>query len=291
MENITNISPMIKSKSYIMEEMKEFLKNGIPEGLKTDIKELDDIIRLKLGAFVVMTGFPGMGKSEFIDWLCYKYHIKYRYKTLYYSPENTTQSHLPKLISKFTGKAFKDLSEKERDNALEYITDNFYFFNECQDNCIEDIISEAKKVIKENDIKIVVFEPFNSFTTKLFNGNLYDLNTIRTILSELRDFAVKNNVLVFLSAHPKKATDNSRQSANDIAHSQDFKNRADYSFSISKKQDNEVEINIDKIRDKNYGKVGKCKLLYDMASGNYYDDYNDAEYVHKPFILSNLTKE
>lgn len=287
MGNITNITPMIKSKSYIMEEMRELINCGIPDGLRTDVKKLDDIIRLKLGTFVVMTGYAGMGKSEFIDWLCYKYNVKYGYKTLYYSPENTTQLHLPKLTSKFTGKSYNDLSIEVRDNVLEYITDNFYFFDERQENYIEDIISEAERFIKEHDIKIVVFEPFNSFITKMTNGNLFELNTIRIILTRLRSLAINNNVLVILTAHPKKPTDNYLYATNDIAHSLDFKNRADYSLSIHRKKNKEVEINVDKVRDKTFGKVGKCTLSYDMASGNYYesDEYNDVEYVHEPFKI------
>lgn len=292
MDNITNITPMIKSKSYIMEEMKKLIDGGIPDGLRTDIKELDEIIRLKLGTFVVMTGYAGMGKSEFIDWLCYKYHIKYGYKTLYYSPENTTQLHMPKLISKFSGKTFKDLTKEERYNVLGYIIDNFYFFDERQEDYIENIITEAEYFIKENDIKIVVFEPFNSFFTKMSNGNLFELNTIRIILTRLRSLAINNNVLVILTAHPKKPTDNYQYATNDIAHSLDFKNRADYSLSIHKKKNDDVEINVDKVRDKNYGKVGKCTLSYDVASGNYYknDEYNDVKYTHEPFQIPILPK-
>ena len=109
MTDMNNIESLVVPKSYIIEQMNTVCDSGIPDGLRTGVSCLDNLVRLQLGAFVVITGYSGVGKSEFIDWLCYRYNIKYGYKTLVYSPENSIQQHLPKLISKFTGKAFNIL--------------------------------------------------------------------------------------------------------------------------------------------------------------------------------------
>ena len=218
---MNNIESLVVPKSYIIEQMNTVCDSGIPDGLRTGVSSLDNLVRLQLGAFVVITGYSGVGKSEFIDWLCYRYNIKYGYKTLVYSPENSIQQHLPKLISKFTGKAFNNLVPADRENALWYVCDNFLFIDTNQGKPIEQIISETEKYIIEENVKILVFEPYNSFMTQMSDGDVFNLNTIRLILTKLRDLAVKHNVLVIMSAHPKKPNDSKPPTAYDIAHSAD----------------------------------------------------------------------
>ena len=292
MNTYSHLLPSIKPKSYIEEQMKKLRDGGIPDGLRTGISCLDDMVRLEFGTLAIFTGYSGMGKSEFIDWLCYRYNVRYGHKILCYSPENSTQLHLPKLISKYTGKSYNTLTPDERDKALSYVCDNFFFFDTTQEKYIEDVIQESEKYIKEYGTRILVFEPYNSFVTKKGDGNLFELNTIRLILTELRNLAIRNNVLVILSAHPKKPTDYKVPHSYDIAHSADFINRADYILTVHRRSE-EVRIGAEKLRDKNYGKGGDCALSYDMASGNYYecDEFIDIEYVHDSIMLPELSEK
>ena len=126
--------------------------------------------------------------------------------------------------------------------------------------------------------------------TQMSDGDVFNLNTIRLILTKLRDLAVKHNVLVIMSAHPKKPNDSKPPTAYDIAHSADFKNRADYNITIHRNKGAKVQIVVDKVRDKNFGICDKCNLLYDMDSGNYYnsDDYRDSEYIHEAIEFQKL---
>lgn len=293
MEKYQHLLPTVKAKSYILKEMNELQESGIPDGLYTGVKAFDDLVRLNLGSFVIVTGYSGMGKSEFIDWLCYRYNIKYGHKVLLYSPENSTKLHISKLVSKFTGKEYNKLTSEERDKSRNYVCDNFLFFEMSHDKFIEDIIEESKRYIIEEDVKVLVFEPYNSFNTKMKDGNLFELSTIRHILTKLRDLASQHNVLVFLSAHPTKPSDTKMPTAYDIAHSADFKNITDYAFSVHKGKGNEVIVGVDKVRYKNYGKCGKCKFLYDMESGNYYEsnEYRDVQYVHEEFKFPEFTEK
>ena len=73
------------------------------------------------------------------------------------------------------------------------------------------------------------------------DGDVFNLNTIRLILTKLRDLAVKHNVLVIMSAHPKKPNDSKPPTAYDIAHSADFKNRADYNITIHRNKGAKVQ--------------------------------------------------
>ena len=296
MNKYSHLLPSVKPKSYIQEQMKTLQKSGIPDGLRTGIKELDEVVRLQLGTLAIITGYAGVGKSEFIDWLCYRFHIGYGHDTLFYSPENPTELHLPKLISKFTGKSYNSLSQEERDVALEYICQHFHFFDTSQDKCIEEVIADMERHIVEYGTRIVVVDPYNSIISKMSDGNIFELNTIRVILTQLRNLAIKHNVLVFLGAHPKKPNDMKLPTAYDIAHSADFKNRADYNISIHRNPKHEdVRIGVDKIRDKNFGKGGDCRISYDIESGNYFssdedEDYDDG-YVHESIELPTIRRK
>ena len=66
---MNNIESLVVPKSYIIEQMNTVCDSGIPDGLRTGVSSLDNLVRLQLGAFVVITGYSGVGKSEFIDWL------------------------------------------------------------------------------------------------------------------------------------------------------------------------------------------------------------------------------
>ena len=92
------------------------------------------------------------------------------------------------------GKSYDDLSIDERNQALEYVCSNFYFYDTSSDKFIEDVLTDMEKHVLELGTKVVVLEPFNSFSTQLSGGNLYELNAIRSILTKLRDFAIKHNV-------------------------------------------------------------------------------------------------
>ena len=293
-----DLMPSIRAKSYIKKQMEEVLTVGLPKGLYTGEQNLDDLVRLDLGMFAVVTGYANVGKSELIDWLCVSYNLNYKYTTLFYSPENSIQSHITKLTSKLMGKSYDDLSIDERNQALEYVCSNFYFYDTSSDKFIEDVLTDMEKHVLELGTKVVVLEPFNSFSTQLSGGNLYELNAIRSILTKLRDFAIQHNVLVILAAHPKKPNDlkSLTPTAYDISGSADFKNRADVVLVIDRRQNDQqskVTISADKVRDKNYGRVGECNLKYDYASGNYYhfEKLKNNPYVHRSIELPELTSK
>jgi ribosome biogenesis GTPase A len=86
-----DLMPSIRAKSYIKKQMEEVLTVGLPKGLYTGEQNLDDLVRLDLGMFAVVTGYANVGKSELIDWLCVSYNLNYKYTTLFYSPENSIQ--------------------------------------------------------------------------------------------------------------------------------------------------------------------------------------------------------
>jgi len=61
-------------------EFQEYLVNGMQSGFKIGIKSFDDIFSTYTGQYVVVTGRPSSGKSDFVDMMCLGYQKKYGWK-------------------------------------------------------------------------------------------------------------------------------------------------------------------------------------------------------------------
>ena len=300
--------PSVLTKDYLMTALNGLYNDGLPTGLYTGLDSLDKVCRLDKGKLLTITGVPNHGKSEFVDFLTCTYNKLYGYKTLYFSPENQpVELHIAKLMRKFTGKPFgkNTISTEAVQTAGSYILNNFFFFNYQKIKKLADILSEAKKIVDEHGIGILVLDAYNKIESELPNGVL-ETNFISKIMDNLCDFAITNNVLVILVAHPRKMERDGDKvkcpSAYDINGSANFNNKSDFVMAVHRdvKKD-DVLIKVDKVRFNNYGISGRSstvRLKYDIASGNYYEDKNggaytedddECAYIHQPFDFPTIT--
>jgi twinkle protein len=98
-------------------------------------------------------------------------------------------------------------------------------------------------------------------------------------LSKIRIFARKNNVAVFVVAHPKSmAKDASGNypvpNPYDISGSANWRNKADNCIAVWRDLADDtqpVAIHIQKIKFKICGKLGVAQLKYDRLTGRYFD--------------------
>ena len=276
----------IISKNILKNSLNELYKNGLPNGLNSGLKNLDDIFRLDRGKLICITGIPNMGKSEMLDFLCVQYNKKHGLKTLYFSPENQPIAlHMSKLVSKYTNTDFSNklIDEEVFNNTVDYITDNFFFLNYDSVFTLDSVLKEAENLINSEHIEILVIDSYNKLEAqKDFNVN--ELDYISKVLDTLERFAKKHNILVFIVAHPKKMQKDASgnyliPSAYDINGSANFFNKPDYCITVHRDYLNDnVIIKVDKVKFKNYGSVGETRLGYDIASGNYFDiDVNELD--------------
>ena len=69
---------------------------------------MDELITFETGRYMVVSGRPGDGKSEFIDELCLRMALLHDWKVAYFSPENVPVTyHLRKLCEKLTRYPFQ----------------------------------------------------------------------------------------------------------------------------------------------------------------------------------------
>ena len=288
--------PSLLPKEHLMQCINDIYNHGLPQGLYTHVSNLDELFRLDRGRVITITGVPNYGKSEFVDFLTTTYNKLYGMKTLYFSPENQPLSfHMAKLVSKYTNKKLKDASKTEVNNTALYVCDNFYFCNYQIINKLSQIMDIGETVVKENNVSIIVIDAYNKVEAERPN-ELSETEFVSKVMDKLCNFAIQYNVMVILVAHPRKmAYDNSSQSyycpnAYDINGSANFYNKSDFVFTVHRDFGNdETIIKCDKVKFKNYGKIGECRLKYDIDSGNYYnaapnDGYyrEDDELAYKP---------
>ena len=274
-KNTQNL-PSVLPEVFLRERLNGLLEHGLPQGYFTGIKDLDDICRLDKARLVTVTGIPGSGKSEFVDFLTTDYNKRYGLKTLYFSPENSpVEFHLEKLIRKFTCKPLLELTEEERETAISYVLANFYFFN-CYDvTKLKEILATAEEMVVEKQIDILVLDPYNRIDVEHAATDI-ETQYISKILDELSKIALKHNLIVFLVAHPRKMPDSqgrgSMPSAYDINGSAHFFNKSDFVLIVHRNNRSETltTVRVDKVKFSNYGHLGKCELEYDYQSGNYF---------------------
>lgn len=273
-----NTLDMFMDKRTLEVAIDNIYENGLPHGLNCGIQNLDELFRLDRGALVTITGVPNMGKSEFIDFLTVQYNKLYGMKTLYFSPENQPISlHLSKLYRKFDGLIpSKQFVNKDRVKAvMNYIYDNFLFFNYQYEYSIDDLLRGTKEQIAKNNISILVIDSYNKLYSQITNNN--ETEIISRILDKLERFAKANNILILLVAHPRKMERDANgeykiPKGYDINGSANFSNKSDFVLAVQRHSIFRYStIQVDKVRFSNYGGKGTTYLGYDPKSGNFYD--------------------
>jgi twinkle protein len=257
-------------------DMDTLYENGFQKGYTIGHSNFDTLCSFELGRLCVVTGIPGHGKSEFVDEIAVLLNMRYDFKFAYFSPENYPATYLyAKLISKITGKTFdnKYLPKKEYDEVKEYINNNFYTIYPKADFTIEEIIKKAEYLVKKRGIKGLVVDPYNKLESRIPSG-MNETNYISKQLDDLVTFAQKNNVLVFLVAHPRKMQikDSKPESPSlyDINGSANFFNKTDFGFTVYRdRSQDSVSVIIHKVKFRHLGGCGTAVFQYNFHNGRY----------------------
>src|SRR5690606_18579375 len=59
----------IMAMDDIFPVLQEWFENGYPEGVKAGVPGFDELLRFSPGQMTMVTGIPGHGKDEFLNWL------------------------------------------------------------------------------------------------------------------------------------------------------------------------------------------------------------------------------
>ncbi|MCP4336385.1 MAG: toprim domain-containing protein [Mycoplasma sp.] len=273
----------------VRNELFNLYKQGMPKGMTID-DPIDDLISFDKGRLYTITGIPGHGKSEFIDFIIEKLSLKYNQRTAYFSPENyPLETHVSKLIEKIIGSQFKSdkMSMNEYNMAIEYLEDKYYWINPEENYSVDNILASAKSLVLRKGVNILVIDPYNKLEHNR-KSNQSETEYISQFLDKILNFAHKYETIVFLIAHPRKMSKLATgiyevPNLYDINGSSNFFNKTDFGVTVYRNMATDfVEVYIQKAKFKHLGTVGTKSYKYNINNGRYScfneSDINDIKY-------------
>lgn len=257
------------------DELYDLYLNGLKEGFKIG-DHLDRRLTFEPGRMYMVTGIPGHGKSEFIDFVVERLNAEHGLKAGYFSPENHPVTlHISKLAEKISGSEFNhmDLPREVYDRVLDYMKDNFYFISPPDDFSMDTILGKARYLVLRHGIKILVVDPWNKIEHRIPAGQTETLY-ISDMLDKLLTFTKRNKVILFLVAHPRKLRKENGvyevPTLYDISGSANFYNKTDFGLAVYRDFENKIiSVHIQKIKFKHLGSEGVVQYTYDMRSGRF----------------------
>jgi twinkle protein len=264
--------------SDIKTEIYDFYNNGLPKGYGIGMSSFDSLLRFQEGYITTITGVPGHGKSEFLDFLLCRLNISHGWKSALYSPENhPLQLHFSKFAEKIIGKSFEGnfrMSHIDLNNMIDYHSKNFYFINPMENFTIDNILSSVKSLVRKKGIKAFVIDAWNKLDHQYTTS---ETKYISEQLDKLTMFCEKQKVHLFLVAHPTKIQKNKDTGLFEIPNlysisgSANFYNKTSNGITVYlNKETGLTEIYIQKVKFKHWGETGCVNMVWDRQTGRYY---------------------
>lgn len=276
--------PHLRGANEYLSEVEKLWLAGLPPGDKTGWPSVDRHYTVAPGQMTIVTGWPGAGKSEWVDALMVNLS-RQNWKFAVFSAENMpVQLHIAKLMEKLAGKPFgfgvhRRISQDEITEYCDDLTQAFRFISPKQEAVgLYSVIEAAGKwLIPEDGRKRgLVIDPWNELEHVRPYG-VSETEYIGQCLSYVRNWARANDVHVWIVAHPQKMAREGGKlpipRLDMISGSQHWWNKSDCGISVWRDPNDpstkSVDICIQKIRFKNIGCVGQVSLNYDRISGRY----------------------
>ena len=256
---------------------------GVPNGKTTGWDAVDEFWRVQLGQLLIVTGIPGHGKSEWVDALTVNLALDHGWSTAIYSPENwPINLHMMKFAEKYIGKPFNPgpherMSRAESAKAKDWIADHFHWILP-EKPSLDEIMAKARALVLQKGIRVLVIDPWNEIEHDRANGKT-EAEYVSESLMKLRWFARKHEILLIVVAHPRlleKKSDGTYPvpTPYDISGGAMWRNKADNCIAVYANPADPtgyVELHVQKVKFKLFGKVGMTQLTWDRPTGRYFE--------------------
>jgi twinkle protein len=276
--------PRVSGPKSHLSALRELWRLGMPPGDKTGWRGLDKHYTVALGQFTVITGWPGSGKSEWLDALLVNLAHQ-GWKFAVFSPENQPITfHISKLMEKVAGKPFGEgvsarIALDELDEYTDELDQSFHFI-EAMNGAVsaKDVIDAATPFLTSHaeNKRGLIIDPWNELE-HWRPPNLSETEYVSQTLSMVRNWARQSQVHVWIVAHPQKMRREDGKlpipRPDMISGSSHWWNKADNAITVyrdlEKLDSKEVDVIVQKIRFKHIGRPGVVKLEYDRVTGRY----------------------
>jgi twinkle protein len=254
-------------------------------GESTGWPSLDEFYSLKPGEWSLITGIPSHGKSSMLSALAIQLAKHSGWRFAICPPEQQPlEDYLGLLSQIYQGIPFfpgptRRMSEDEALQDLDWLDSKIDFILPPDDSPnLKDVLELTKVILYRRGIKGLVIDPFNELDhqrDRPFGMN--DTEYISQFISQVRQFARRNHIHVWVVAHPTKLQKDSTgnylcPSPYDVSGSAHWFNKADNILAVFrdvKADDNRVQIHVQKVRFRTTGKPGVVELRYHQATGRF----------------------
>ena len=288
-DQVINAEPIplhgLNNIEHYADEFQSLYEQGKPKGVSTGIQSVDDLFTLQTGYLNIVTGYPGDGKSAFLDQLIVNVGKTYGWKTCYCSFEKPPSLHAVQLAQILTGKPFFEgqnprMSQEEKDYAKDWINEHILFQDYMDGGMptIEAILEKGASAVMRYGIRILVIDPFN-FIHSDYKGLESDM--VSDMLTKVQLFCKQHDILCFFVAHPTKPAERGKKTVVtgvDIAKSMAWFSKADLGLTVFR-GDSNVEVHCWKARWGWQAKVGNTSLTFNPLNGR----YEEAEEIEDDF--------
>lgn len=259
-----------------MEQLRQLTEQGVPRPPGIKLHGFTHLIRFETGRLMVISGYPGAGKSSFADFIMMSLAVEQGWKAAVYSPEKyPLELHYYELGQLLMGREMttKNFPPRALERGVDWLRRHvFHITDDCSQ--IEDILATASQLVRREQVRVLLLDPFNYIDLPVLSG-ANDTQKISHVLRNIVEFAHRHNVLVILVAHPKKPQDERHKgrvgdmpSLYDIAGSADFYNKCDYGV-IVQRSNALTFVHVLKVRFRHLGQLGVRAFTYSAASGRF----------------------
>jgi len=267
----------------IFDSMLDNFKKGITLAPSTHFHEMDEYFRWKKGDITLCTGYGNHGKSFFMIQMMLIKSIHSGWKWAIFSPENyPANDFYDDIIEMYVGKWLSNMSEQEYIDACLFIDQHFFYVYPENEHEIASIHEKFRHLILKKGVDGVMVDPFNQLDS---NQKAYQREDqyLSEILKDVKRFALLNNIVYVIVAHPKNPNHQPNQplpivDMYDIAGGAMWGNKSDQILSYYRpnfhlnKNSPEVTIYVQKLKRKRTGgQLGQFDLTLLWSKKRYSD--------------------
>jgi len=287
-----NATALMLDIDQAFDKVLDLQKNGKIPGISTGWDKFDQYFQFPpMGQLNLITGFPGSGKSEWVDSLAVNMALREDWKIFVYSPENyPSEYHLQKLCEKLIGKPFwgnwsghQNINEGDILESKTFVKEHFSFVDcHINNSSVDSILNTIFDECMEKQIDMAIIDPWNKLES-VRDRKITTTEFIGQCLTRIQMFSREKGISFWIVAHPSKPPklkDGSVASCSlyDVSDSANWYNMIDNGFILYRSwadktgMDYLTEIKIAKIKDRRYGKCGQVNFKFQPWCSRFVDE-------------------
>lgn len=267
------------------QDILDLYATGFQPGVAPPWQSLEEYYTIKPGQVTVVTGIPHSGKSPLVNAMAIACAVQHDWPVAWCSPEHLPYHDLSarllqqfyKTLSFTRHPLVKQMSMADVMNAVDVLRTKIFFVPISEANGTIPHVLARCQPLAEQGLKGLVIDPYGEFEHKRPSG-MTETEYVSHLLTEIRLFARRHDVHVWLVAHPvkiQKKDDGTYPVVKpyDIAGSAAFFNKPDNILSVYRDmhQLDFTQVHIQKIKFREVGHVGVVTLRHDSETGAFHD--------------------